>query len=176
MTKNEPQPPTIEVEAELLRTNGQTLEGHLHLPAASPSHDGPPRADEWLNETGLFFLFQPEGSERPSLLNKADVLVLSVPAAANGPGGLEAARLPEQAVVAECDEKTLRGTVAIDLPDGEHRLLEHVNRPGPFLTLRGGERHHLVQKQRITKLIEVQEESRRRGPRRARPRAAHRSA
>jgi hypothetical protein len=108
-----------------------------------------------LNEPGLFFPFRPRGSKRPTLLNKADILVLSVPAEANAPGGLEVAQPPKRPVEVECEDRAMRGSVAIDMPEGEDQFIDFVNNPEPFLTLRAGKRHQLVQKRLITKLTEI---------------------
>ena len=151
------QVPTLELGAELLRSNGQTVRGTLFLPTVAESHDGPPRAEEWVNDTALFFPFRPDGSDRTMLLNKAEVVVISVPAASNQPESPDAAALPECEVVVECGEKTFRGQIAIDMPDGQERLLDFLNLGTPFVTVTDGERHHLIRKQRVTKVVEVAE-------------------
>jgi hypothetical protein len=44
------------------------------------------------------------------------------------------------------------------MPEEHRRVLDYLNRPGRFLTLRDGDRHHLVQKNRITRVQETREE------------------
>ncbi len=151
------QVPTLELGAELLRSNGQTVRGTLFLPTVAPSHDGPPRAEEWVNDAAMFFPFRPDGADRTMLLNKAAVVVISVAAASNRPEPPDAAALPECEVVVECGEKTFRGMIGIDMPDGQERLLDFLNLRTPFVTVADGERHHLIRKQRITQVVEVAE-------------------
>ena len=40
------------------------------------------------------------------------------------------------------------------MPSNHARVLDLLNRPGAFLTVRDGERHHLVAKARITRVSE----------------------
>jgi hypothetical protein len=44
------------------------------------------------------------------------------------------------------------------MPEEQRRVLDVLNRPGRFLTLRDGARHHLVQKNRITRVQETRKE------------------
>ena len=44
------------------------------------------------------------------------------------------------------------------MPGTHSRVLDWANRPERFMVLQDGERHHLVQKERITRIIEVREE------------------
>jgi uncharacterized protein (UPF0216 family) len=41
------------------------------------------------------------------------------------------------------------------MPEGQERLLDFLNLREPFVTVRDGERHHLIRKQRITQVVEV---------------------
>ena len=41
------------------------------------------------------------------------------------------------------------------MPAGHARVLDLLNRPGAFLNVRDGERHHLVAKARITRVSEL---------------------
>jgi hypothetical protein len=45
--------------------------------------------------------------------------------------------------------------VLLDLPVNHSRVLDLLNRPGAFLNVRDGERHHLVAKDRITRVMET---------------------
>jgi len=42
----------------------------------------------------------------------------------------------------------------VDMPANHSRILDLLNRPGAFLNVREGERHHLVCKARITRVSE----------------------
>ena len=44
------------------------------------------------------------------------------------------------------------------MPEANRRVLDYLNRPEAFLTLREGDRHHLVRKARITRVVEIREE------------------
>ena len=45
------------------------------------------------------------------------------------------------------------------MPEHHSRVLDYLNRPGAFLTLREKDRHHLVAKGRITRVTESREGS-----------------
>ena len=56
----------------------------------------------------------------------------------------------------ECGQEVrLEGLVHIDMPEGQRRVLDILNRPEMFLTLSSGERRHLVQKRHITRVVEI---------------------
>ena len=148
--------PTIAIPAEVLTVDGRTATGRIFVPASAHNHDGPMRAEEWMNEAADFFPFLADDAEAPVLLNRHEVLVLTIPAHADAgdvvPEGLE----PQ--VVVDCRGRRLSGTVVIDMPEEHRRVLDYLNRPGRFLTLRDGARHHLVQKDRITRVQETRKE------------------
>jgi hypothetical protein len=150
--------PTIALAAEVLDADGRTISGRIFVPAAAHTHDGAMRAEEWMNEPGEFFPFLPDDSAEPVLLNRHEILVLTVPAHADAGGVLEGAPLPERKVVIECGGRRLGGTLLIDMPEEQSRVLDYLNRPGRFVTLRDGTRHHLVQKNRITRVKETRKE------------------
>jgi len=56
----------------------------------------------------------------------------------------------------------LSGDVLVDMPANNSRILDLLNRPGAFLNVREGERHHLVRKSGITRVSEPRSDSRRR--------------
>lgn len=154
--------PTVALAAEVLLSDGRTLLGRIFVPSAASRHSGPTRPGEWMNDGVLFFPFLPDSSEPGGtgasvILNKQQVLVVSVPADADVtasslvPGG------HERRVLIECGGRRLEGTLLIDLPEEHCRVLDYLNYPEPFLTLRDSELHHLVRKERITRVIEVQE-------------------
>jgi hypothetical protein len=92
------------------------------------------------------------------LLNRQEILVLTVPAHADAGIEIEGTRLPERSVVIETGGRRLTGTLLIDMPEEHSRVLDYLNRPGRFVTLRDGARHHLVQKNRITRVQETRKE------------------
>lgn len=150
--------PTIALPAEVLDADGRTIRGRIFVPAAAHTHEGAMRAEEWMNEPGEFFPFLPDDSREPVLLNRHEILVVTVPAHADAGGALEGTPLPERKVVIECGGRLLGGTLIIDMPEEQSRVLDYLNRPGRFVTLRDGARHHLVQKNRITRVQETRKE------------------
>lgn len=137
--------------AEALLADGQRYRGRLFLPAAAAGHPGPMRVDEWLEEPSAFFPFLCDGEGRPVILGKDQLVVLTVPAAVEPPDDSEA---PLCRVRVECGALQLDGEVLIDMPAGHLRVLDLLNRPGTFVSLRDGERRHLVRKSRITRVSE----------------------
>jgi hypothetical protein len=115
------------------------------------------RAEEWMNDSTAFFPFLPDDSRTSVLLNKQELLVLSVSASADSGDLLEEADSPIRRVVVECGGRRLEGSLVIEMPATQSRVLDYLNRPEPFLTLREGERHHLVRKSRITRVVELPE-------------------
>jgi hypothetical protein len=132
--------------------------GRIFIPVASAKHDGPTRPEEWLNDDSQFFPFLPDEAAAPVLLNKRELLVLTVPASASEGEIPEGADNPVRRVAVEAEARRLEGTLIIDMPQNHLRVLDYLNRPEQFLTLRDGEVHHLIQKERITRVIEIREE------------------
>jgi hypothetical protein len=91
-------------------------------------------------------------------MNKREILVISVPAAADDGDIPEGADSPVRRVALEAEKRRLEGHLVIDMPRNQMRVLDYINRAGAFVTLRDGETHHLVQKERITRVIEFREE------------------
>jgi hypothetical protein len=149
--------PTVALAAEVLCADGRAFAGRVFLPASASRHSGPMRPEEWMNETPPFFPFLPDDGEAPVILNKSDIVVLTVEAVADEPEPAEGLQVLERQVSIECQERRLEGTVRIEMPRSQSRVLDHLNRPEPFLALRAGERHHLIRKQRITRVIEIRE-------------------
>jgi hypothetical protein len=147
--------PTIAFDAEIVYGDGTWLVGRIFLPAASSHHTGPMRPDEWMNDTTPFFPFLPAEASSPVILNKAEVVVLSVVVE----GELEepGVESPHRRVQVECRERIVAGTLVIDMPEGHQRVLDYLNRPDPFLIVRDGDREHLVRKERITRVTEPRE-------------------
>jgi hypothetical protein len=147
--------PTIALDAEIVCGDGTWFAGRIFLPAASSHHSGPMRPDEWMNDKTPFFPFLPANSAAPVILNKEEVVVLSV--VVEGALEEEGVESPHRRVQVECKERIVSGMLVIDMPEGHQRVLDYLNRPDPFLIVRDGDREHLVRKQRITRVIEPRE-------------------
>jgi hypothetical protein len=147
--------PTIALDAEIVFGDGTWFVGRIFLPAASSHHTGPMRPDEWMNDKTPFFPFLPANASSPVILNKSEVVVLSV--LSEEPPVEEGVEVPRRRVQVECRERVVSGVVVIDMPEGHQRVLDYLNRPDPFLIVRDGDREHLVRKERITRVLEPRE-------------------
>jgi hypothetical protein len=149
------QVPRLLRAAEVLCADGRVLRGRVFLPAAAQSHPGAMRAEEWMNDPAPFFPFLPDGEGSPVILNKAQILVVTVSASADRDATLDEVQTPVRRVNVECGALRLQGDVLIDMPMNHSRVLDLLNRPGTFLNLRDGDRHHLVCKARVTRVNEL---------------------
>jgi hypothetical protein len=149
------QVPRLLRAAEVLCADGRVLRGRVFLPATAASHPGAMRAEEWMNDPLPFFPFLPDGEGSPVILNKEQLVVVTVSAAADHDETQEAVGAPMRHVSVECGALRLLGDVLLDLPVNHSRVLDLLNRPGAFLNVRDGERHHLVAKDRITRVMEA---------------------
>jgi hypothetical protein len=140
--------------ADVLCADGRVLRGRVFLPASAESHSGAMRAEEWMNDAAAFFPFLPDGEGRPIILNKAQVVVVTVAASADHDVTVEQGGPPVKRVRVECGALRLEGDVLVDMPATQSRILDLLNRPGAFLNVREGERHHLVRKSGITRVSE----------------------
>lgn len=140
--------------AEVLCADGRVLRGRVFLPAAAESHPGAMRAEEWMNDSAVFLPFLPDGEGRPVILNKQQITVVTVAASADHDEAMDETGAPVRRVRVECGALRLEGDVLVDMPANHSRILDLLNRPGAFLNVRDGERHHLVSKSRITRVSE----------------------
>jgi hypothetical protein len=106
-----------------------------------------------MNDPAAFFPFLPDGEGRPVILNKAQVAVVTMAASADHDEATDLA-LPVRPVRVECGALWLEGEVVVDAPVSQSRVLDLLNRPGAFLNVREGGRHHLVRKAGITRVSE----------------------
>ncbi|MGH7407824.1 MAG: hypothetical protein ACREKF_07435 [Candidatus Methylomirabilales bacterium] len=150
--------PTVALRAEATMADGRRFRGRIFLPTAAHDHAGSMRAEEWMNDAVDFFPFLLDDAGAPVLLNKREIVALTVPATADRDPTLEAVPLPERRLALECGARRFEGAIVIDMPENHSRVLDYLNRPGAFLTLRDGERHHLVAKARITRVTETRED------------------
>ena len=147
--------PTQSLEVVVTCADGRVFEGHVFMPATASRHTGPMRAEEWMNESTLFFPFMPNTGQ-PMLLNKREVLVLTVAAEADRDDLPEEAHRPAKVTI-ECEAQRLSGFLLVDMPANKSRVVDVMNRPETFVTLRDGNRDHLIQKERITRVIQERE-------------------
>lgn len=148
--------PTVAMAAEILCADGRSFRGRVFIPALASRHTGPMRLEEWLNEPSRFFPFLSDDGGAPVLMNKREVLVMTFAAPAPDEDDPEP-QVPRRRVAVECEARRLEGMLLIDMPPHLRRVLDCLNRPQMFLTLHEGERHHLIQKERITRVLELPE-------------------
>lgn len=150
--------PTNALEVEILTADGRTFRGRVFLPDVAATHRGPMRAAEWMNEPTAFFPFLPDDGTGPFLLNRQEVLVFTVAAEADADlDDPEGAGSKRRKVIVECGERRFEGDIVIDMPPHLRRPSDFLNRPDPFLIVEEGDRHHLIRKARITRIIESRE-------------------
>lgn len=154
---NELRVPTHATVSEIRFADGRVLVGRVFIPVSSSHHTGEMRPEEWMNEAGAFFAFLPDDAKSTILVNKLQVAVLSVPPVLDEDLEVEDVELPRRRIAIELGDRRIEGDVVIDMPLGHRRVLDYLNRPEPFLTLRTSDRWHLVRKSLMTRVIEIQE-------------------
>ncbi len=148
----------LPVESTVICSNGHELHGRIFVPEVASQHQGPMRAEEWINQKDSFFPFLPDDAQKAVILNKCQVLVLTV-AADSDPNDLpEEASIPRQAVSIELSGMSISGTVFLDMPANHERVLDVLNGQGAFLPVHEGMKHHLVAKRAIIRVNETEGE------------------
>ena len=146
--------PTVAMVSGVTCLDGRTFHGRIFVPASSSTHEGPMRAQEWMNTGAQFFPFLPDDAKSPIILNKKEVLMLSIEVGEEGGADDNPVDVDRQVVV-ECGPRRLTGHLHIDMPPNHQRVLDYLNRPEAFLSLHDGHRLHLVQKHNITRVLDV---------------------
>ena len=150
--------PTRALEAEVLCADGRTFRGRVFVPDVASTHRGPMRPAEWMNERASFFPFLPEKESASFLLCRSEVIAFTVSADANvDPDDPEGAGGLRRRVIVECRDRRFEGDIVIDMPSHQSRVLDYLNGADPFLIVRDGDRHHLIRKERITRVMEPRE-------------------
>ena len=148
------QVPRLLRAADVLFTDGRHYHGRVFLPASAESHAGPMRVDEWLEEPASFFPFLPDGEGRPVILNKDQLVMLTVPVTGDVDDLHAASSVPRRPVRVECGTLHVTGEVVIDMPADHLRVLDLLNRAGSFLEVREDGHRHFVRKSRVTRVSE----------------------
>lgn len=154
MNDNELRVPTVALAAEIRYFDERALNGRIFLPALAQNHGGPTRPDEWMNQGSMFFPFVPDAGGPAVILNKRYVIMLSL-------GAVQEFEVAEEVgaprlVRIECGNLSVEGMLHIDMPPQQSRVLDFVNRNDAFLTIRDGEQLHIIQKNRITLISEIE--------------------
>lgn len=146
--------PTLALPAAVLDAEGYRTAGQVFLPAQAFAHSGATRPEEWINSPGNFFPFLPEGSQTAVVLNKSHIVLLMVGAPADAEEEQESVGLARRRVSVECGSHRFEGVLMMDMPEGQRRVLDYLNRPERFLVLREGDQRLLIRKDAITRLHE----------------------
>ena len=146
--------PTIATMAELACADGRVLVGRVLIPDGAFRHAGPMRAEEWVNDPADFFPFLLQGEERTVLLNKEQVVVLTLALPAEDHAADTENTEMVRPVVVECGSVRVEGELRLEMPEGHRRALDMLNAPERFLTVYAGERQHLVHKHHVTRVLE----------------------
>jgi hypothetical protein len=149
--------PTQATTAEVRCDDGRMLVGRIFIPAAASHHTGAARPDEWLNEGPPFFAFLADESKKVVLLNKQQVAVLTIAPELDLEEEETVEDLVVKLVAVDVGDRRIQGRIVIDMPENNRRVLDELNRPAAFLTIRGEGRWHLVRKGLITRVVEIEE-------------------
>jgi hypothetical protein len=150
--------PTKGVDVEVQSADGRTFRGKVFVPDVAVTHRGPMRAVEWMNEPAQFFAFVPEDGSASFLLNRSEIVVLTASAQADADlDDPEASGAIRRRVIVECRDRRYEGEIVIDMPAHLSRVSDYLNRADPFVIVSNGERHHLIRKERITRVLEPKE-------------------
>jgi hypothetical protein len=156
MTRSDLRVPTIPLAVELRCVDGRRFAGEVYLPAQSLRQDSPMRAYEWANGPQRFVPFRAHEGACRTVFNKTQLAVMTVSADANH-AEHEPADCPVYHVIVEIGDLRLDGQIVVDLPPAQQRLVDLLNGGDTFVTLRDGDRHHLVNKRHVTRVIELPE-------------------
>ncbi len=148
--------PTVQLATELHCVDGSVLRGRVFMPALSAVHAGPMLPQEWINGAPIFFPFRQDGGTT-ILVNKHQVLAMSVAATPEGDDQAWEPATPVCRTTVEAGGKRFEGGVVIDMPENQRRLVDYLNRPESFLCLVSGENHLLIRKELISRVIGAQE-------------------
>lgn len=150
--------PITPLPVELRCAGGLRFVGDIFMPAQSSRHAGAMRAEEWVNTVAMFFPFRPREPNCRTIFNRASVVSVTVPADSNTDDLDDEIGCPAIRVAIDADGQHFEGRVLIDMPPNQQRVVDWMNAPGAFITLRAGARHHLIQKAHITRVVEMRED------------------
>jgi hypothetical protein len=150
--------PTHARAAEIRCCDGRLFTGRVFIPISSAHHEGPMRLEEWINDGAPFFAFLPDDAQSAVLLNREQVAVLAFVPAERTPEESEiAGDLPVHRLAVEIADRRLEGEVWVDMPEGQRRVLDYLNRSERFLLIRTPKQWYLVRKSLIVRVIGLQE-------------------
>ncbi len=147
--------PTISLPVEIRCTDGQSVLGEIFLPSQSSRQPGPMRPEEWIEGAHAFFPFRSQEAGALTIVNRDNVVAVTVPADANLDPADELPGTPVSRVAVNAAGATFAGDIVIDMPPGHQRVADWLNAPEAFITVRSGSVHHLIQKRHVTRVVEL---------------------
>lgn len=147
--------PTICLPVEIRCLTGRSVLGDIFLPAYSSRQAGPMGPEEWTDTVPHFFPVRSREASTTVLLNRDAVVALTVPASANELDSQSLVDCPVARVAVEAGGARFEGDIVVDMPPDQRRVLDWLNAPHTFLTVRTGIAHHLIQKRHITSVVEL---------------------
>lgn len=147
--------PTINLPVEIRCTDGQSVLGEIFLPSQSSRQLGPMRPEEWIEGTHAFFPFRSQEAGALTIVNRDNVVAVTVPAEANHDPADEVVGTPVYRIAVNAAGVVYEGDIVIDMPPGHQRVADWLNAPGAFITVRAGSVHHLIQKRHVTRVVEL---------------------
>jgi len=144
--------PVGTVAVAVLDTEGQEVSGQLFVSECAAGHSGPMRPEERMNDASDFFPFHVDGDSTSVLLNKHRVSVVTLTCPEPDP---ERA-LPHRRVVVVCDGREYSGVISLTTPATQLRVLDQLNGSERFLVLKSGRRQYLLNKRRVSRVVEVE--------------------
>jgi hypothetical protein len=150
--------PKRRVSAEVLLLGHPRKVVTLFLHEVAETHAGAERPSDLLNGEGTFFpAIEPPG--KLVLLQRDAVMVISVAAEAEFlpsdpegslPDPAQATKIPVEVILQ--DGSHVRGTVQFAMPQGRDRLIDFMNAPDRFITVREENLARLINKRRIVRI------------------------
>jgi hypothetical protein len=150
--------PTNPLPVELRCIDGRRLIGDVFLPSHSSRHSGPMSPQEWANTVAPFFPFRPYEGQARTLLNRNQVLAIAITAESTVDDLLELPDTPVYQVTIEAGGQQFQGRLVVDMPRNQQRVVDFLNGADTFITVQEGDRHVLIQKDHITRVVEWREE------------------
>jgi hypothetical protein len=144
--------PTVVVAVEVTWVDGTRAKGDVFLPLSGAHPDEGLAPSKWLNGVGSFFPFRPSEAPGSILVNKRQLAALSLAVTLEHPE--EEVEAPERWVRVETAGGAFAGTLRLEKPAPEQRVLDVMNGHEEFVALRDGDREHLVARSWITRVVE----------------------
>jgi hypothetical protein len=143
--------------AEITLVTGATVPGVFFLAPSSPSHTGPQRVGDLLNDEAGFFPFETGGTT--TLINRAHVLKVALPTEmieAQLDTGYHVATRRHIKVLLTTGE-AITGDIVVFRPAGHDRLSDYAHIDEPFRYVELADRTLLINSAHIVTLTEVNE-------------------